>query len=299
MRAGFAEVFKLGLVRYASSTAHRRSAEGHLQGARGTGDRHVVANRIRGTTGSSGSTPAATSTAKSCRADARFAARSRRTAPPTTGGCRFDAGAQLPRQRIHPRGRRRAARRRRSQRVAATSRPAASWSRVSRSTGRSASSASVELADVPQLRGPDAHRRRASEFNFFPYSESTRRMLTLQYTVGHDYHRYHEVTIYDKLTEQLLDHRAAARVEPAAAVGHRERAIHVLAVPDRSVEILDRDFSAAPRFASSRASRSTSSANSRARAIRSTCPAARPAPRRSCCASGSSRPATSTSSTPA
>lgn len=46
------------------------------------------------------------------------------------------------------------------------------------------------------------------EFNFFPYSESTRRMLTVQYTVGHDYHRYHEVTIYDKLTEQLLDHRA-------------------------------------------------------------------------------------------
>ena len=46
------------------------------------------------------------------------------------------------------------------------------------------------------------------EYNFFPYSESTRRMLTVQYTVGHDYHRYHEVTIYDKLEEQLLDHRA-------------------------------------------------------------------------------------------
>jgi len=33
-------------------------------------------------------------------------------------------------------------------------------------------------------------------------------MLTVQYTVGHDYHRYHEVTIYDKLEEQLLDQRA-------------------------------------------------------------------------------------------
>ena len=33
-------------------------------------------------------------------------------------------------------------------------------------------------------------------------------MLTLQYTVGHDYHRYREVTIYGKLHEQLLDHRA-------------------------------------------------------------------------------------------
>ena len=46
------------------------------------------------------------------------------------------------------------------------------------------------------------------EYNFFPYSESTRRMLTFQYTVGHDYLRYREVTIYDKLREQLLDHRA-------------------------------------------------------------------------------------------
>ena len=46
------------------------------------------------------------------------------------------------------------------------------------------------------------------EYNIFPYSESTRRMLTFQYTVGYDYHRYREVTIYDKLREQLLDHRA-------------------------------------------------------------------------------------------
>ena len=46
------------------------------------------------------------------------------------------------------------------------------------------------------------------EYNFFPYSESTRRMLTFQYTVGHDYHRYREDTIFGKLREQLLDHRA-------------------------------------------------------------------------------------------
>jgi hypothetical protein len=45
------------------------------------------------------------------------------------------------------------------------------------------------------------------EYNIFPYSESTRRMLTFQYTVGHDYHRYREITIYGKLREQLLDHR--------------------------------------------------------------------------------------------
>jgi hypothetical protein len=46
------------------------------------------------------------------------------------------------------------------------------------------------------------------EYDFYPYSESTRRMLTFQYTVGYDYHRYREVTIYDKMREQLLDHRA-------------------------------------------------------------------------------------------
>lgn len=45
------------------------------------------------------------------------------------------------------------------------------------------------------------------EYNFFPYSESTRRMLTLNYTVGLDSHEYREVTIYDKLREKLIDHR--------------------------------------------------------------------------------------------
>lgn len=46
------------------------------------------------------------------------------------------------------------------------------------------------------------------EFNVFPYTESTRRMLTAQYTIGHAYHRYREVTIFEKVREHLLDHRA-------------------------------------------------------------------------------------------
>ena len=45
------------------------------------------------------------------------------------------------------------------------------------------------------------------EYNIFPYTESTRRMLTFQYTVGHDYLRYREITVFDKLREQLFDHR--------------------------------------------------------------------------------------------
>lgn len=46
------------------------------------------------------------------------------------------------------------------------------------------------------------------EYDLFPYSESTRRMLTFQYTVGHDVHHYREETIFGKMREQLLDHRA-------------------------------------------------------------------------------------------
>jgi len=45
------------------------------------------------------------------------------------------------------------------------------------------------------------------EYDLFPYSESTRRLITINYTVGYDYHRYREITIYDKMREQLLDHR--------------------------------------------------------------------------------------------
>ena len=46
------------------------------------------------------------------------------------------------------------------------------------------------------------------EYNFYPYSESTRRMLTVQYTVGHVHHRYREETIFGKRQAQLLDQRA-------------------------------------------------------------------------------------------
>ena len=45
------------------------------------------------------------------------------------------------------------------------------------------------------------------EYDIFPYSESTRRLITINYTLGHDYHRYREVTIYGKTSEQLVDHR--------------------------------------------------------------------------------------------
>lgn len=45
------------------------------------------------------------------------------------------------------------------------------------------------------------------EYNFFPYSESTRRMLTVQYTLGLNRFDYEEETVFGKLKETLLDHR--------------------------------------------------------------------------------------------
>lgn len=45
------------------------------------------------------------------------------------------------------------------------------------------------------------------EYNFFPYSESTRRMFTVQYTVGLNRFDYEEQTIYGKTEENLVDHR--------------------------------------------------------------------------------------------
>ena len=44
------------------------------------------------------------------------------------------------------------------------------------------------------------------EYDFFPYSESSRRILTLLYSVGPTYYDYNEVTIYDKVQETVPKH---------------------------------------------------------------------------------------------
>jgi len=41
----------------------------------------------------------------------------------------------------------------------------------------------------------------AVEYNFFPYSQSTRRILTLQYSPGINFFRYQDTTIFDKISE--------------------------------------------------------------------------------------------------
>lgn len=44
------------------------------------------------------------------------------------------------------------------------------------------------------------------EFNFFPYSESSRRSLTMLYTLGASRYDYKDVTIFDKLSETVPNH---------------------------------------------------------------------------------------------
>jgi hypothetical protein len=45
------------------------------------------------------------------------------------------------------------------------------------------------------------------EFNVFPYSESTRRVLAAQYTVGFNSMDYREETIFEQTYERLTDHQ--------------------------------------------------------------------------------------------
>lgn len=53
----------------------------------------------------------------------------------------------------------------------------------------------------------------AIEYNIFPYSQSTRRQLTLQYSTGVNYFRYQDTTIFDKLSEVRGDQTLIASLD--------------------------------------------------------------------------------------
>src|SRR5690606_7971347 len=53
----------------------------------------------------------------------------------------------------------------------------------------------------------------AIEFNFFPYSQSTRRSLTLQYSGGANRIRYLEETLYGQTEESLFDEAIEAELD--------------------------------------------------------------------------------------
>ncbi|HEV2017811.1 MAG TPA: hypothetical protein VGQ98_05815 [Gemmatimonadaceae bacterium] len=53
----------------------------------------------------------------------------------------------------------------------------------------------------------------AVEYNFFPYSQSTRRVLTLQYSPGINFFRYQDTTIFDKISEVRGDQTLTASID--------------------------------------------------------------------------------------
>jgi len=53
----------------------------------------------------------------------------------------------------------------------------------------------------------------AVEYNFFPYSISTRRQLRALYKVGYGHHKYREVTVYDKMKEGLWNESLSITLE--------------------------------------------------------------------------------------
>ncbi|MEA2705577.1 MAG: hypothetical protein QOH22_365 [Gemmatimonadaceae bacterium] len=52
----------------------------------------------------------------------------------------------------------------------------------------------------------------ALEYDFFPYSQSTRRVLTLQYSPGINFFRYQDTTIFDKISEVRADQTLTASI---------------------------------------------------------------------------------------
>jgi len=65
----------------------------------------------------------------------------------------------------------------------------------------------------------------AIEYNFFPYSESTRRQLRLLYRIGFNYDRYFEETIYDKIKETTFNEALAITLELEEPWGNAEISI--------------------------------------------------------------------------
>ena len=84
--------------------------------------------------------------------------------------------------------------------------------RVVKSLDEHWSAAAIGTLSSSTFVNQDLHMRLATgvEYDIFPYSQSTRRLLTVQYTVGYNHFDYEEETVYFKLSERLIDHRLTA-----------------------------------------------------------------------------------------
>ena len=75
------------------------------------------------------------------------------------------------------------------------------------------------------------------EFDVFPYSESTKRSLTIQYTAGRAYREYEQLTIYDKLKETDTEHAVDVSLglrQPWGQAGARLMFTQQITAPDRT-----------------------------------------------------------------
>ena len=75
------------------------------------------------------------------------------------------------------------------------------WAALVRTEVRSSTQSNEKL---------DARQAIGVEWDYFPYSESTRRSFVIQYSVGIAKTKYNETTIFGKLEETVSDHRLAA-----------------------------------------------------------------------------------------
>jgi len=66
------------------------------------------------------------------------------------------------------------------------------------------------------------------EYNFFPYSESSRRIFTFTYEIGAGHSKYIEETIFQKTEETLFDHSLLVNLDVVQPWGELEGGIDVL-----------------------------------------------------------------------
>jgi hypothetical protein len=86
----------------------------------------------------------------------------------------------------------------------------------------------------------------AVEFDVFPYSQSTRRLLTAQYAIGYEAFRYTSVTIYDKVKESHPLHSFSVSLnqnQPWGSVNVRAEGGQYLDMTNRNYAELGGDMS--------------------------------------------------------
>lgn len=113
-----------------------------------------------------------------------------------------------------------------------------SHARVVKSLNGKWSAAVLGEASVSTFLNYDLQMRVAPgiEYDIFPYSENTRRLLTIQYTAGISLFDYEEETLFGKTDERLPDHRLGVALNVRQPWGSAEASVRVsqfLTKPDK------------------------------------------------------------------